>query len=454
MKARHLEHGVLVAASLAVGLLLGRGNSVLAVIPIGVWIAYVYLRFGSGGLLLLAILLAPLQTYLPTIGIPYIWLLCSAALLTRLADFKSPPVLGRIGAVRLIALACLLVAVGASYLTAGRSPEGNVSAALSLVFGVVAYCSALLNVQSEKDVRRAIAAFAVSGALAVVLALAQLAFPGILIPGVVGGSAGTATSQLGTAFLRLSGPVGDYELFGEFAALALVASTWIALQVEKGRVRLLLVGTTALLFVGVVLSGTRGAVLIAALGVVLVVMRDQQKTGRRLQTVILLTGAGVASAVLAAEAAGVLWARLAGTSIQGTLADTVNRGTVWALFADRITASLPAWGFGPEFQFSLWQTYPHSLYLYLAFTLGPLGLVAMVVLLVDAASALAVPDRVRVITATAWCASLLVMLLMIHEAKVEYLRAYNYTQVVFLLLGVAAAARDVAPDPGTSEVPV
>jgi hypothetical protein len=345
-----------------------------------------------------------------------------------------------------IALVAVLLTALLAFARGQSGRTGSDLAALgTLLVGMALFVACLLILRTPAAVRRAFVALCVGGALVFMVAMVQLLFPSVHIPGLLTSAGSVQVAESGVAQnLRVGGPIGDYELFAELLGLVGTAAVFFGLR-SSGSARL---GWLALLLctmIGVATTSTRSGFVILVLGATACIVADRRTTGRARRTLIAVLVLGLVALPIIRElqarlGTGYLFARLSAHSHGGGLLYVLDRATVWRIFLDHLPSRGDLFlGSGPAFDYAGWGTYPHSLPLTLVFTVGILGAAAFYGLLL----------LIEVRCLVAWrsarspyalLGAILVGLFAINEIKIEYVRAFNYEWFVWGMLGIAAAA--------------
>lgn len=286
-----------------------------------------------------------------------------------------------------------------------------------------------------------------AGFVLALLAL-QAAFPSLSIPGIAG------TSHVRYAGLvRVGGVIGDYELLAEYLALWGVAALWLAVAPHQ-RKRPLWMAASLGCVLGLLATGTRGGAGLYLVGAV-VVCFAQRRSRQRLRLVAIVGSTVVLGIVISGYFSGTggLVGRISATPLSGGFTEAINRKGLWGpyLVFDG-PATYIVLGHGPGVNLSQLPAYPHSLYVYLYYTQGLVGVGLMALVLGVAIR----PTVAALMKRSEWgvdaVLGLLVFLFAIDQIKVEFIRIHNYQLEVWCLLGLAAAARAITRRESSSVV--
>ena len=345
-----------------------------------------------------------------------------------------------------VAVSASLAFAGSAWLSAVVGPKSHAvvaygPTALSISVGIILFWTVIALANDAHRVRVALAAWCAASAMLTALAAVVYLVPSVArLPFLSAGQASVAVN--GASYLRIYSPLGDYELFAEMAAIAAVAAM-SRLVDSRGNRRIGWAAILVLATIGAVATGTRGGVVILALGMALLWLarRGTVARSRMATSFALLLALGVAFLFVLPVFRGVA-ARFASIRLSGSLTTDINRQGLWSQFLPHIGLTKEFFlGFGTNFDQAAWPTLPHSLYVYLLNTQGAIGLTLMCLLIVVLVS----PYVSSLIGRSAWTPAsllgLMVLLFAVDEVKVEFLRIYNYQLVVWALFGIAVACR-------------
>lgn len=241
---------------------------------------------------------------------------------------------------------------------------------------------------------------------------------------------------------RFLGSVGDYELLAEFyGALILISLTAVFFdpsrrwQIVAG---LLLVPSCLVL----VATESRGPIVvlcvIAPLLIGLSALLFRESAGRifRISLLIVITIA----ASMGTLAGTPLFERLMSTQLGGTVDSTLNRAGVWDYFTQlpEFVQLGPA-GNGFEYPYESIGTYPHSLYLWLLWSGGWVGLSFFVIFICLELGKLARGVGVR--SSASLSAAAVLAFVLTDEIKIEAARNSATVSFLWVVIAMAVIAR-------------
>jgi O-antigen ligase len=309
-------------------------------------------------------------------------------------------------------------------------------------------------VNDERKLRTAINISMITCALVMLFSILELLFPGRqLIPGWLYTE---HKAQLVMKGIRTGGPFKDFELNAEFFAMNAPIILFMAARSRRLLTRLLytflLVADIAMLFTTV----TRGAFISLTIG--LTYMAYVSRRDLSFIRLIMIGGALVGLAfvidtiVAQYTISGSLFGRLVATTFEkGILPE--NRVDSWG---DALARGLehPFIGHGPGWNFSTAvgrQFWPHNAYLFYFNITGLVGLATFIFLLVRLFKAsLAGYHRslLRSPFSEGFMKVLHVLLIMfiIDQIKIEFLRNNIYMYFVWIVFGLIAATRNIIRD--------
>lgn len=448
-RAEWLTVALVVLPALAVGYSIGSGSPARAAL-LAVALPALYLAFRLPAYAIVAAAFAGLPFPLAVQGlgglslhvilvpgvIALLWLLRSEGTRTRDPLLKGL-LLGLLGA----ALVSAVV----------NGLDGDQGMALFLFVTGAAFCLTVTRVcQTQPHIELAVRSFVASVTLMGGAALLQLVTGRALLPGLRGGIG--ETQELtggGTQIFRLAGPLGDYELFAEILAIAALLAIWLIPRAGR-RGKIVLVGALLLLVGALVTTGTRGGLIQLAVGLALLILLGRQlRLGVLAGLVTIAGGAYFALDAFGRFGAGSIFARLNLLSGQAPLAALANsRAEIWSIFTGPLGESVSFWvGAGPHFAFDVHGIYPHSLYVYLTFTIGIVGatLFCAVLLsrvLVCLRAGVRNPHTPSLVLGCALAS------FAINEVKIEFFRVASYQLLIWGLIGLATAASRVSREHG------
>jgi hypothetical protein len=318
-------------------------------------------------------------------------------------------------------------------------------AAGKLFVGLAIFAACLLTLRSTADVRRGFVAIGAAGAIVFAVSLFQLTFASVHVPGLVTGVGSVQAGDPGVATnLRVGGPIGDYELLGEFFGLVGTVAIFLGMS-GNGPSRLRWFLLLPMSVIGIAMTSTRSGLVILVLGAAACLVTRPNATRRVRRAALLLAGLVFIALPAIGElqarfGTGYLFERVAALPHRGGLLYALDRAAVWHFFWNQLPPRGDLlFGSGPAFDYARFGTYPHSLPLTLVFTVGVLGAAAFCSLLL----------LIEVRCLRAWrshrssfalLGAVLIGLFALNEIKVEYVRVFNYQWFVWALLGVAAAS--------------
>ena len=256
---------------------------------------------------------------------------------------------------------------------------------------------------------------------------------------------------------RLNGTFRSTELLAEFAAVAfLLCFGLIIFDLLPSWRRALYVAMPIVAIVGW-FTGTRGFVLMVGSGVLLlaslaVLLRTKLSRLARALAALGLVAVGVVIIVPSDVTSGFLGRFLEDLSGPNVL----NRGVVWSA-ARAIMPDMPFWGFGQDMLPTLAGAYrhpiagPHSLYLAVLLTAGPLALVVLFALLATLIGMCVRTLQRATLPTTRALAGLLLAVMVVwaaNEVKIEFLRlgkmGVYYIDLLAFFFGLIACLHGLA----------
>jgi hypothetical protein len=446
-----LKGGSLAVVCLLLALLMGYGASTGSYRVVALTMALVLPAMAAGlgaqRVTLLLILVAPIPWYASSLGLPLTWVGVSAAAIVVLGTLalrdRAVSVVPPRGAGAWMPLAFLL-SVLISMLASGDDP--SVAALRSPFVATAAAVVLCLVVQasltSPRRVELGLKAFAMSGALVAAATWLQVHF-GLHYPGVFSsGKELTYQPELGRWVERVTGVVGDYELQSELLTLTAVAALWLAMTSRgRGRAAWLCVASAGV--IGAAATGTRSGIIIFAFGAALLIVQMRDWRSKR-----LLAGALISLPLVGWLMSGALYQnggiidRFMVSPANGAFATMANREGLWAESLGMLHGfSDWAVGLGPGSDYATLPVYPHSVYVWLLYSQGVLGLAIFLAIVVVCMQRYFEAVIKRRSLDTAALLGMLVLLFLVNEVKIEFVRLFNYQLVIWALLGLALAAR-------------
>lgn len=305
------------------------------------------------------------------------------------------------------------------------------------------------NLRTQRDFERVFAFQAISALTVCLVALYEVTHPGTtMVQMLFQSSHLQSTGQSSLSALRVGSVFLDYELLCEYCALNLPLILFLLVRARSILPQLAYGGL--LLFLAFVLftTVTRGGVIALVVGVLYLlwlIRRRLSFIGVTIGLAATVLGTLAMNAyVVGSTHAGNLLERLSTSEVKGLVPDT--RAIVWPIAWERIFEH-PLIGHGPR-----WEVYsgariypwPHSLYLYVANNVGFIGL-AVTVWLLATLFRMTRPTTDNLRDGDYRESYLLVaraqlVIFLVDQAKVEYLRNAVYQFQVWLLFGLMAAA--------------
>jgi O-antigen ligase len=258
---------------------------------------------------------------------------------------------------------------------------------------------------------------------------------------------------------RLSGPFYAVGLTAEYLVLSVFICAYELLNARRGGYKLLLVCLIAANFAFLVATGNRGGILSLLGGCILFLYLFRKELGPTrilgFVSVGVLLFSLMSALVIHYTDFNRLYERLAATEIDGVVPDT--RQQTWQSALEAIPQR-PLLGHGPRLRLYADDRrdipghtpipYPHSLYLYLLYTVGVVGLVAFMGFFVSVFLRLRRAARApeHDVYLSGWCklGQLLVVVFLVDQLKLEFLRfaLSDYQQYLFALLAILVALSD------------
>jgi O-antigen ligase len=289
---------------------------------------------------------------------------------------------------------------------------------------------------------------AISVLLVCLVAIFEMTNPGrTLIPGWIEFT--RLSSPDAVAFgIRVGSSFYDYELLCEYCALQVLLILFLFLRADSILLRTAYGGLLVLVVFVMFATVTRGGIIALGIGILYLLWLIR----RRLTMVGVTITAGAAAASLIGmnwfvstyTRTGNMFERLAGTTVTGFVPD--NRSVVWPAAWNRIFEH-PFLGHGPYYSPLSGvrvYTWPHSLYLYIANNVGLIGFAIFAWLLWilfritrPTTDNLRHPDFLRSFMIIA---HVQMIVFLVDEIKIEYLRNINYAFQVWMMFGLMVAA--------------
>lgn len=240
---------------------------------------------------------------------------------------------------------------------------------------------------------------------------------------------------------RFLGPLQDFELTAELMVICSIVSLQCAIDARTRKGRILFSAQYAILIAIGLLSGSRSFPLLAGPGLLVICWFNRKRIGK--STAGLFIGLAVG---LVVTFGGTTMHRLREVEGGGSLASSVNRQQVWAIYEASVSKRTPIFGNGPLFPWAEYGIYPHSLSKSILYLGGYLALFLFILLLITTVRAI-----LRDTYTPARLAKFVVLsLFLVDEYKVEFTRRPNY--VVLVACVFAYLARDLKNQSDTSTI--
>jgi O-antigen ligase len=304
-------------------------------------------------------------------------------------------------------------------------------------------------VRTESDVRKLLTMQLISCVLVCLFGLYELTHAGtVLIPGWI---EFTDTAREGT---RIGSTFLDYELFGEYCALNVMLQIFLFTRATSKSRKFSLVLCLMLTLFCLFATVTRGALLTMFVGGVYLAWMSRTKLN--FQQVVIGVAAVVA-VILAADTvvgslghSGSVLSRLEGTEFVGGVPD--SRVGAWT-YSVKYISEHPIIGHGTYYSIEKGlevRWWPHNVYLYYASIVGILGLSCFLWFLWELwkvttprAPSLGSGSYLQ---GARLCFRVMLVMFMIDQTKIEYLRNERYSFFIWfffgLLVAVATAAKN------------
>jgi O-antigen ligase len=301
---------------------------------------------------------------------------------------------------------------------------------------------------TRRDFERLLGFQAISVLLVCLVAVFEMTYPGKpLFPGWI---EFTRFSETGasTFGIRVGSIFYDYELLCEYCALNILLILILFLRANSILLRTAYGGLLVLVVFVMFATVTRGGIIALGIGTLYLLWLIR----RRLTVVgVTVTAGAVAAGLIGMNwfvstytRSGNMFERLAGSTMTGFVPD--NRTVVWPAAWNRIFDH-PFLGHGPVYSMlsgARIYYWPHSLYLYVANNVGFIGFAIFAWLLWTlfritrpTTDDLRHPDFLRSFMIIA---HVQMVVFLVDETKIEYLRNINYAFQVWLMFGLMVAA--------------
>ena len=354
-------------------------------------------------------------------------------------------------------IAALLIAYVISFYNVNPAHlNAAVANFVSLLACVLLFYLIVHNVRTTQDLRRLHIFQVVSLSSALLIGLWELTHPGaIFIPGWI--DFGTSELRRGGLNLslhdiRIGGPFFDFELLCEYCGLSILLLMFLIAQARSPSIKTvlsILLGVTILCLFATV---TRGGFVAAMLGVGYLLWHIRRRMKFVPATIIGVAAVafllGLNFYVARYTNAGDLFFRMQNTKLIGWMPE--SRATTWPLAVERMMQN-PIIGHGPYYDVQhgreVWY-WPHNLYLYIGNLVGFLGL-GIFLWLMFRLWTLSRPRSDQLGDSHYARGFLLVghvqlIVFLIDETKIEYLRNPIYPFQVWVLFASIVAAYQIA----------
>jgi O-antigen ligase len=303
-------------------------------------------------------------------------------------------------------------------------------------------------VRDEVSLERTVIVTQISSGLVIGVSLMGLAFPGItIVPGWI--QTGSSGEQDVTGF-RLGGPFNASELLAEYCALNLPIQLLLLIRARSLSRKTLWAALILCTFIVQIATVTRGAFISLWIGLAYLLFLMRKRLGFR-HVFLTVIGAialfvTLASFITARTKAGSITSRLMETTFVGYVPET--RARAWN-DAWEYCKEYPVLGHGPFYPLRTIagaQIYwPHSIYLYYIYITGWIGLSVFLFLMYRlyrgskkyAAAELTDPHFSKSLLLVM---NTVVVIFLIDQIKLEYLRHEAYQFFIWALFGLLVAA--------------
>jgi len=320
-------------------------------------------------------------------------------------------------------------------------------------FAAILFFYMIVNfVTDEKKLHTTVRISMITCALIMLFTLFELLFPGkVLIPGWL--YTAQRELQLVMKDVRMKGAFQDYELNAEFFAMNVPIILFMSIRARRLLTRimftLLLIADIVMLFTTI----TRGAFISLTIG--LVYMAYLSRRDLNFTRLIMIGGAFVAlifiidTLVAQYTISGSLFGRMVATTFEkGIIPDT--RIEAWGGALRRglehpFIGNGPGWDFSKGIEAGFW---PHNVYLFYFNITGIFGLFAFIFLLVRLMLASSIGFRSSLVhdsfpEAFIKVLHVTLVIFIIDQIKVDYLRSTIYIYFVWFFFGMIAATRNI-----------
>ncbi len=319
-------------------------------------------------------------------------------------------------------------------------------------FATVLFFYLLVNlINDEEKLEKTVKLMMVSLALIVVFAFIELLFPGrTIIPGWLGTR---HRIQLVMRGIRVGGPFRDYELLSEYAAINIPIVFFMIIRARRLLTRIIFTVLLMLTMFMLLTTATRGGLISLIAGLIYMIVLSGRDFGyvKTVATSVAVVAALIVIQLLVQQytVAGSLFDRLVGTTVaKGFIPDT--RYDAWGISLERAMEH-PLIGHGPAWDFSKGiysKVWPHSIYLYYMNITGIFGLFTFLFILYRLMRATLMGLKQSLSKAPFAEAFMKILhislvIFILDEIKIDYLRNIHYSYFVWLLFGIIMATRNI-----------
>jgi hypothetical protein len=240
---------------------------------------------------------------------------------------------------------------------------------------------------------------------------------------------------------RFGGSLGDYELTGEYVGVCILLGITVLINDDSKRWKTLAVALVLGSLPILIATQSRGPVLLLIVLVpvylIVMVVSKQRRKGRAVMLLLVLTLAVMGN--FSAYSRSNSFDRIAGLHLDGSFASTLNRESVWSYFRELATyKNAGPIGNGVSYPYEEIGTYPHSLYLWLFWSFGYLGVLAIGLMI----CAILILLLRRAARKDVQCISALAILVFVlaDEAKIEAARFSASVAFFWVVIALAIVA--------------
>ncbi|MEI6793533.1 MAG: hypothetical protein WCK97_09935 [Actinomycetes bacterium] len=251
---------------------------------------------------------------------------------------------------------------------------------------------------------------------------------------------GTAFETKGLNAGRFLGGMGDYELLGEFYAVAIIIALATLIHVRRLAVSILALYVIGLGLILIFATQSRSPIITLAIACPLVVIAPLvgNSVPRSRVAIIIAVGASIGMALLPLISSSKIVGRLLEVSDKGDFARTLNRSSVWPrVVADPTFRTSGLFGNGPTGMFEWYGTFPHNLVLWTIWSLGIIGCIFVALL---AATGISEIVQWRKHNWVAVTLGLSLVALLVDQTVIEFPREGSMILFVLALCALVGAA--------------